>query len=82
MRALNRCINIADFRALAQRRIFSLIFDFVDGETEEEATMARNHAFLADWSLVPNQMHGVSKVDASTALTGQRVGWPFTAPSR
>ncbi len=77
MSALDRCINIADFRKLARRRLPSPIIDFLDGGAEDEATVARNGAAFGDWSLVPTQMHDVSHVDAGTTLLGQHVAWPF-----
>lgn len=76
-KALDRCINVADFRALARRRIPSPIADFLEGGAEDEATMARNRSAFADWSLVPTQMRDVSQVSAATTLMGQRVAWPF-----
>lgn len=75
--ALGRCINVADFRARALRRMPRPITDFFDGGAEDERTMARNRAAFADWSLVPTQMADVSRVDAATTLMGQPVAWPF-----
>lgn len=78
MRALNRCINMADFRALAQRRISSPVVDFVDDGAEDEATRARNRAFFTDWSLVPNQMRSTSRKCRSMAIdviTGRNCGF-------
>lgn len=77
MSALDRCINVADFGALARRRMPAPIVDYCEGAAEDEQTLARNRASFADWSLVPNQMRDVSKVDASTTLLGQKVSWPF-----
>ena len=77
MSRLGRCINVADFRALARRRLPGPIIDFFDGAAEDERTMARNRDAFDDWSLIPSQMRDVSRVDASTTLMGQRVAWPF-----
>lgn len=77
MSALDQCINVDDFRALSRRRMPAPIIDFYDGGAEDEATVSRNRAAFADWSLVPNQMRDVARVDAGTTLLGQRVAWPF-----
>lgn len=77
MSALDRCINVDDFRALSRRRMPTPIIDFYDGGAEDEATVSRNRAAFADWSLVPNQMRDVARIDAGATLLGQRVAWPF-----
>ena len=77
MSRLDRCINVADFRALAQRRMPGPIIDFFDGAAEDEMTMSRNRASFDDWLLVPRQMRDVRQVSAATTLFGQPVEWPF-----
>ncbi len=76
-RSLNSCINVADFRSLACKRVPRPIMDFVDGGAEDELTMARNRSALGAWGLVPQVMNDVARVDASTRILGQPLAWPF-----
>jgi L-lactate dehydrogenase (cytochrome) len=76
-RSLDACINVADFRRLARRRVPRPIMDFVEGGAEDELTLARNRAAFEAWALVPQVMTNVSRIDASIRILGQQITWPF-----
>lgn len=79
---LSDCHNVADFRALAQKRLPSPIFHYIDGAADDEVTLARNTAAFADCDLVPRVLAGVETVDMSTTLFGKRIEMPlFLSPT-
>src|SRR3546814_4498693 len=48
-RTLSRCVNIADLRKHARRRLPGPVFDFLDGGAEDEVTLARNRLAFSEW---------------------------------
>ena len=63
---LKDCHNFSDFRKLAQKRLPSPIFHYIDGAADDEVTYARNTSAFDDVDLVPNVLRGVEEVDLST----------------
>src|SRR5690606_34570119 len=54
VRRLSDCHNIADFRALAKRRLPFPVFHYIDGGGDDEITKDRNTAAFTEVDLVPN----------------------------
>jgi len=75
--ALDRCLNVADVRSLARRRLPRGVFDFVDGAANNEITSNRNQADLARYSLVPRVLRGPGQVDLATTVFGQQLAAPI-----
>jgi L-lactate dehydrogenase (cytochrome) len=73
---LNDCYNFHDFRRLAQRRLPRPNFDYIDGGPDDELTLRRNSESFARCDLVPNALPGVSEVDLSTTVMGQKIDLP------
>jgi L-lactate dehydrogenase (cytochrome) len=73
---LKDCHNFSDFRKLAQRRLPGPIFNYIDGAADDETTMARNTLSFDDVDLVPNVLRGVSGVDLSVTVMGQKLALP------
>lgn len=68
--------TFADFRRLAERRLPRFLFDYIDGGSGAEVTLARN---TADWEAVKlNQkvLRDASKLDTSVELFGRRLAMP------
>jgi L-lactate dehydrogenase (cytochrome) len=79
---LSDCHNIEDFRKLAQRRLPSPVFDYIDGAADDEATKARNTAAFGDCDLVPNVLAGVENIDMSVTVMGRKIAMPlFLSPT-
>ncbi|MFQ5666189.1 MAG: alpha-hydroxy acid oxidase [Candidatus Binatia bacterium] len=76
LRRLARCVNIADIRALAERRLPRAIFDYVEGGAEDEATVAHNRAAFARRVLLPRVLVDVGSTDLSTTVLGRRIALP------
>lgn len=74
---LDQCHNFHDFRSLAQRRLPAPIFDYIDGGADDEATLRRNTGSFDDCDLVPNILRGVSDIDLSVTVMGQKLAMPF-----
>lgn len=73
---LNDCHNFLDFRRLAQHRLPGPIFNYIDGGADDEVTMRRNSAAFETCDLVPSVLRGVSEVDLSTTVMGQKIDLP------
>jgi len=68
--------SISDFRELARRRLPHFLFEYIDGGSYTEATLARNVADLARLALRQRVLRDVSQIDLSTELFGQRLSMP------
>lgn len=68
--AVKQYHSIEDLRQRAKRRLPRVMFDYVDGAAEDEATMQRNRAGFADWNLVPHSLVDVSSVKLATTIQG------------
>lgn len=71
------CHNFHDFRKLARRRLPGPIFNYIDGAADDEVTYRRNTESFESVDLLPNVLRGVSKVDLSTTVLGQKLALPF-----
>lgn len=76
-RSLARALTIADLRAMAHRRLPRFALEYLEGGAEEEATLARNAAALAQWHFRHRSLIDVSRRDLSTRLFGNRSALPF-----
>ena len=77
VRKLSDCHNIADFRALAKRRLPFPVFHYIDGAGDDEITKERNTAAFADVDLVPDVLAGVETVDPSVTVLGKTTRLPL-----
>ena len=74
---LTECHNIDDFRRLAQKRLPSPIFHYIDGAGDDEVTKRRNTSAFDDCDLVPKVLAGVQDIDMSVTVMGQKIGMPL-----
>ncbi len=74
---LSDCHNIADFRALAMRRLPFPVFHYIDGGGDDELTKDRNTAAFADVDLVPNVLVGTESIDTSVTVLGKTTRLPL-----
>ena len=75
--AIARAINIADLARLAKARLPGVIFDFLDGGAEQEATLRDNRAAFERYRLRPAMLSGHATRDLSVTLFGHRLSAPF-----
>lgn len=73
---LTDCHNFHDFRRLARRRLPGPIFNYIDGAADDEVTHRRNTSAFEECDLVPNVLRGVSDLDTSVVVLGQKLSLP------
>ena len=73
---LSQCHNFHDFRELARRRLPGPIFNYIDGAADDEVTYRRNTAAFEACDLVPNVLRGVTDIDLSVTVMGQKMALP------
>lgn len=74
---LNDCHNFHDFRMLAKRRLPSPIFNYIDGAADDEITYRYNTATFDSVDLIPSILRGVTDIDMSVEVLGQKLDLPF-----
>ena len=77
MAALDRLVSVEDFRGLARRRLPKSIFEFVDGGSGQELTLAANRADFERIRLIPRVLTDVSRPDLTTSLWSQTLPTPL-----
>jgi L-lactate dehydrogenase (cytochrome) len=76
MTALDTCADIADLRALAKKRLPRVLFDYIDGGSYGEVTLARNRAALDAMPIEQRVMRDMSAIDMSVTLFGEHMAMP------
>lgn len=76
-RTVRDCRNIADFRALARRRLPFPVFHYIDGAADDEISKTRNTAAFEDVDLVPKILAGVEEIDTSVTILGRKSRLPL-----
>jgi (S)-mandelate dehydrogenase len=76
-RNLQRAVTVEDLRAMAHRRLPRFVLEYLEGGSEDEATLARNAAALAQWRLLHRSLVDVSRRDMSAELFGKRLPLPL-----
>jgi L-lactate dehydrogenase (cytochrome) len=71
-----KAASITDYRELARRRLPRFLFEYVDGGSYAETTLARNIADLNDIALRQRVLRDVSAIDLKTKLFGQKLTMP------
>lgn len=69
-------MNIADLRGLAKARLPAVVFDYLDGGAEDEATLKDNCQAFRNWIFRPRHGVEVPRLELATTVMGQRVEWP------
>ena len=69
-------VTIADVQRLARRRLPRLIYDFVEGGSEDEVTLRRNRSAFEHVTFRPRMLTGVADRDLSTTVLGTRLSLP------
>jgi isopentenyl diphosphate isomerase/L-lactate dehydrogenase-like FMN-dependent dehydrogenase len=77
MARLDRCYNIDDLRQAARRRLPKIVFDFIDGGSEDGIALRGNRAAFEQLMLESRYMVDISRRDISVDLFGRRAGIPL-----
>ncbi|MCF8473915.1 MAG: alpha-hydroxy-acid oxidizing protein [Emcibacter sp.] len=73
---IKSCYNLNDFRAKAKSRLPRMVFDYLDGGSDDEVTLRRNRTGFSQYNLMPNTLQNVENIDLSTCVLGQDVDLP------
>ena len=71
-----KAVCVADYREAARRRLPKVLFDYIDGGSYGEMTLAANVADLAAITLRQRVLRDVSQLSMSTELFGQSLSMP------
>jgi 4-hydroxymandelate oxidase len=69
-------VSLREFRALAERIVEPAAFDYIDGGSWDELTLAGNETAWLRYRLRPRVLVDVSRIDTSTTLLGARASFP------
>jgi L-lactate dehydrogenase (cytochrome) len=72
-----RVVCIADFRAIAQRRVPKSVFDYLDGGAEGEVTLRENCRVFEDVTFRPRHAVAFDKCSLRTSVLGFDLALPF-----
>jgi len=76
-RDVKRAHGIDDLRAMARRRLPNFCFEYVEGGSEDEATLRRNRDVFRELAFLPRTLVNVEKRNQSVTLFGERSAAPF-----
>src|SRR5215469_4455682 len=71
-----RAVNIADLRRIAGARLPSVVFDYLDGAAEDEATLKDNCQAFKNWIFRPRHGVELKSLDLGITVMEQRLEWP------
>ena len=72
-----RALNIADLRAVAQRRVPHFVFEYVEGGAEDESTLRGNRGAFEKLKLVPRTLVDTSNRSLKTEVLGRPAAAPL-----
>ena len=70
MTAIDQVHNIEALRALARKRLPRMVFDYIDGGSDDEITLARNDNRYGDYELNFKSLVDISKIELDTTIMG------------
>ena len=70
-------VNVMDFAKLAQRKLDPVAWDYLEGGSEEEASLRENIEGFKKLILRPKALTGVGKIDTSLDLFGVKLDYPI-----
>ena len=73
---MKRAANVGDYRKLARARLPHFLFEYLDGGSYDEVTLAANVGDLRDVKLRQRVLRNVSELNLSTELFGQKWSLP------
>lgn len=74
---ISRAAAIADLRAMTHKRLPRFALEYLEGGSEDEATMERERRAYADWRFMPRTLVDVSHRDITTTLFGKPASMPL-----
>jgi L-lactate dehydrogenase (cytochrome) len=75
-RSARNAVNISDLRGLAGKRLPRVVFDYLDGGSDDEVTLRRNCEAFGAIGFRPRHAVDVSKVNLRTTVLGFDLSFP------
>jgi len=75
-RSARNAVNISDLRRLASKRLPRVVFDYLDGGSDDEVTLRRNCEVFNRVGFRPRHAVDVSNVDLRTSVLGFELSFP------
>ena len=77
MTAIDQAHNIEALRALARKRLPRMVFDYIDGGSDDEITLGRNDRRYGDYELNFKSLVDISNINLETRVMGARSRAPI-----
>ena len=74
---VEQCLNIADLRRAAARRAHRMVFDYIDGGSDDEWTLDNNVRAFDRYELPYRVLTGPEDIDLTTTVLGTQIDVPF-----
>jgi hypothetical protein len=71
-----RVVNIADLRALSQRRLPRAVFDYLDGGPDDEITLRENRRAFQEVVFRPRHATAIDQCELTTSVLGHALSFP------
>lgn len=79
-RPLQRFLCLDDFERAARRHLPRMLYGFVSGACETDASLRDNRAAFQDWGFVPRGLVDVTRRSTKATLLGREYSAPFGIP--
>ncbi len=76
MGRLATAVNVAELRRIAEARLPAVVFDYLDGAAEDEATLKDNCQAFKNWIFRPRHGVELETPDLAVEVMGQKLAWP------
>lgn len=74
---LSDCLNVEDYRNAARRRAHKMVFDYIDGGSDDEVARFEGQRAFNDYRIAHRVLSGIDKPKMSTTIMGQKIDVPF-----
>lgn len=73
----NQFFNIAKLRKQARKHLPDPMFHYLDGGSDDEISLRRNHSAFAEYEITPRSLRDISNLNMETSLLGQKSKAPI-----
>jgi len=77
MASVENCLNIAELRARAKRKLPAPMFHYIDGGADDEWTLKRNTEAFNEFEFVPSYLRDIDEIDLRVNVLGCQIELPF-----
>ena len=76
-RAATTAVNVADYTALAKKKLPKATFEYISTGSADQITLRENMAAFERMQVFPPLLKGVAKADLSTTVLGEKIALPI-----